>query len=88
VAFIENSFLGSNAIGTINAENHYPFADNFAPDYQLFPKLHVPLADFFPLTSPRPFQAITLPSGAPDANYFINYNGPVGDPDNDIIDND
>jgi hypothetical protein len=88
LAFIENNFLGSNAIGTINAQNNYPFADNFAPDYQKPPSLHIPLADFFPLTTPRPFQAITLPSGAPDANYFLNYNGPILDPDNDVIDND
>jgi hypothetical protein len=86
VAFIENNFLGFTNIGTINIQ--YPFADNFAPDYQPQVPTHVPLADFFPLTTPRPFQAITLPSGAPDANYFINYNGPIGDPDNDIIDND
>jgi len=87
VAFIENNFLGSDAIGTINGDNHYPFADNFAPDYRQQP-LNLPLADFFPLTTRRPFQAITLPSGAPDANYFINYNGPIGDPDNDVIDDD
>ena len=63
LAFIENNFLGSSAIGTINAANQYLFADHFAPDYQLEP-------------------------GAPDANYFINYNGPIEDPDNDVIDND
>jgi len=77
--------LGSNQIGQINPG--YQFADNFAPDFKPSPP-HVPLADFFSLTSPRPFQAITLPPGAPDANYFINYNGPIGDPDNDLIDND
>jgi hypothetical protein len=64
-----------------------PFADAFAPDYKQQP-FNVPLADFFPLTSTPPFQAITLPPGAPDANYFINYNGPILDPDNDGIDNE
>jgi hypothetical protein len=87
LGFIENNFLGSGAIGTINAQNQYPFADNFANDFQRSP-LHVPLADFFPLTSARPFQAIALPPGAPDANYFLNYNGPILDPDNDVVDND
>jgi hypothetical protein len=85
LAFIENNFLPSGQIGKINPG--YPFADAFAPDYQQIP-LHVPLADFFPLTSPRPFQAITLPPGAPTASDFINYNGPILDPDNDAIDND
>jgi hypothetical protein len=48
------------------------------------------LADFFPLpqNQPRPFQAITLPPGAPNATDFINYNGPILDPDNDATDND
>lgn len=86
LAFIENNFLGSDQIGAINPQ--YRFADAFAPDYQAPPNLHVPLSDFFPLTTPRQFQAITLPTGAPDANYFLNYNGPLGDPDNDVIDND
>jgi hypothetical protein len=40
------------------------------------------------LATPRQFQAITLPSGAPTATDFINYNGPILDPDNDVIDND
>ena len=65
----------------------YKFADNFAPDFQPNPP-HVPLADFFPLTSARPFQAIVLPPGAPDASYFLNYNGPILDADNDVIDSD
>jgi Phosphoesterase family len=86
LAFIENNFLGFNNIGKINSQ--YPFADAFAPDYQPQPPTHVPLADFFPLTTARPFQAITLPPGAPDATYFLNYNGPILDPDNDVIDND
>jgi hypothetical protein len=84
LAFIENNF--KLTIGSINPQ--YQFADAFAPDYQPPPNLHVPLADFFPLTSPRPFQAIALPPGAPTATDFINYNGPILDPDNDAIDND
>ena len=85
LAFIENNFdLG---IGSINPQ--YSFADNFAPDYKKAP-LNVPLADFFGLTTPRQFQPIVLPSGwqGYDANYFLNYNGPIMDPDNDVIDND
>jgi Phosphoesterase family len=90
VAFIENNFLGSGAIGQINAQNRYPFADNFAPDYTPPPSLHVPLADFFPLTTARLFQQIILPPAwqSYDANYFLNYNGQILDPDNDAIDND
>jgi hypothetical protein len=87
LAFIEYNFLGATAIGHINRSNNYPFADNFAPDFQQSP-LHAPLADFFPLTTPRPFQTITLSPGAPSASDFINYNGPILDPDNDAIDND
>jgi phospholipase C len=87
LAFIENNFLGSTAIGGINRSNNYPFADALAPDFKLQP-LHVPLADFFPLTTARPFQPITLPPGTPSATDFINYTGPDEDPDNDAIDND
>jgi hypothetical protein len=86
LAFIENNFLPAGQIGKINPG--YPFADAFAPDYAPPPNRHVPLADFFPLTTPRPFQAIMLPPGAPSATDFINYNGPILDPDNDAIDND
>ena len=78
-------FLGSGKIGDINP--NYRFADAFAPDFKAQP-LNVPLADFFPLTTARPFQAITLPPGAPSATDFINYNGPILDPDNDAVDND
>jgi hypothetical protein len=85
LAFIENNFLGASKIGEINPS--YRFADAFAPDFRAQP-LNIPLADFFPLTTPRPFKSITLPPGAPDATYFINYNGPILDPDNDVIDND
>jgi phospholipase C len=87
LAFIENNFLGSGQIGNINRSNNYPFADAFAPDFRQQP-LNIPLADFFPPTTPRPFQAITLPTGAPSASDFINYTGPDEDPDNDAIDND
>jgi len=80
LAFIENNF--KLTIGSINPQYQ------FAPDYTAPPNLHVPLADFFQLTTPRQFEAIKLPTGAPDANYFINYNGPILDPDNDVIDND
>lgn len=88
LAFIENNFLGFNEIGQINP--NYQFADAFAPDYTPPPSPHVPLADFFTLTSPRPFQQIVLPPAwqSYDANYFLNYNGPIMDPDNDAIDND
>jgi phospholipase C len=85
LGFIENNFLGSGKIGQINPG--YQFADAFAPDFKVQP-LNIPLADFFPLTWARTFQAITLSTGAPDANYFLNYNGAILDPDNDVIDND
>jgi hypothetical protein len=82
-----NNFLGSTAIGQINPA--YPFADNFAPDGV---GGNVPLADFFPIpqNQPRQFQKIILPPTwqSYDANYFLNYNGPTMDPDNDAIDND
>ena len=89
LAFVENSFLGFGAIGTINAQNNYLFADNLAPDYNAS-QHHVPLADFFPLTKARPFQSITVPVAwqSCNANYFLNYNGQILDPDNDAIDND
>jgi hypothetical protein len=88
LAFIENNFLGSGEIGQINPA--YQFADAFAPDYKAPPNLHIPLADFFTLITPRQFQSIVLPPAwqSYDANYFLNYNGPVMDPDNDAIDND
>jgi hypothetical protein len=84
LAFIEHNF-SLNQPGGINPS--YPFADINAPDNR---SGNVPLADFFtiPQNQPRQFQAITLPPGADDANYFINYNGPIEDPDNDVIDND
>jgi len=85
VAFIENNFLGAGEIGQINPQ--YKFADNFAPDFK---NGNVPLSDFFPLAAARPFQQIILPPSwqGYDANYFLNYNGQILDPDNDAIDND
>jgi hypothetical protein len=83
LGFIENNFnLG---IGKINPQ--YQFADAHAPDAA---GGNIPLADFFPLTTTRPFQSITVPLAwqSYDANYFLNYNGQILDPDNDAIDND
>jgi len=84
LAFIENNFLGFSQIGQINPL--YKFADNFAPDYQISPP-NVPLADFFTIspTQPRTFQSITIPTAwqGYNVNYFLNYSGPVMDPDND-----
>jgi len=85
LAFIENNFgLG---IGKINPQ--YPFADNFAPDGV---GGNIPLADFFSISrsQPRTFESITIPTAwqGYDANYFLNYSGPIMDPDNDAIDND
>lgn len=75
-------------IGKINPG--YQFADAHAPDYN--PQLGtVPLADFFPLTTKRLFEQITIPPGWQDydINYFVNtYTGTILDPDNDAIDND
>jgi hypothetical protein len=84
LAFIENNF-GVNQVGGINPP--YPFADVNAPDNA---RGNIPLSDFFPIpqNQPRQFQGITLSSGAPNINYFINYSGPVEDPDNDAVDND
>jgi len=85
LAFIENNFnLG---IGNINAQNQYLFADAHAPDGA---NGNIPLADFFPLTTPRTFERINVPAAWQtfDANYFLNYTGPILDPDNDAIDND
>jgi hypothetical protein len=87
LAFIENNFLGSGAIGQINPQ--YQFADAHAPDGV---GGNIPLADFFTISpsQPRPFQSITIPTAwqGYDANYFLNYNGPIMDPDNDAIDKD
>jgi len=87
LAFIENNFLGPGEIGQINAQNQYLFADAHAPDGA---NGNIPLADFFPLTTPRTFERINVPAAWQtfDANYFLNYTGPILDPDNDAIDND
>jgi len=70
--FIENNFgLGSE----INPNYHY--ADFFAPDGPNS------LSDFFRLTSPRPFQSISLPPGSPSDSYFIQYAGQVEPDDED-----
>jgi len=84
LAFIENNF--GLTIGSINPK--YRYADAFAPD--LANGTNIPLSDFFPIpqNQPRQFQAITLPPGALSATDFINYTGPILDPDNDAIDND
>jgi hypothetical protein len=77
LAFIENNFLGSNAIGQIDPP--YPFADAFAPELAAGV---VPLSDFFPNTLPANFVPITVPTGY-DASYFQNYfvNNPTETPD-------
>jgi Phosphoesterase family len=82
LAFIENNF--GLAIGSINPQ--YRYADAFAPD--LANGTNIPLSDFFPIpqNQPRQFQAITLPPGPLSATDFINYNGPILDPDNDAVD--
>jgi phospholipase C len=85
LGFVENNF--GIPIGSINSAENYPFADAFAPDYTAQP-LNVPLADFFSLTSARQFEQITIPSTSPGTSYFLNYDGPPVDPDNDVIDND
>jgi hypothetical protein len=67
LAFIENNFLGVNAIGTIGPIQ-YPFADAFAPD-NVPP--NTPLADFFRFPY-RNFTQIPVPVGY-DKTYFQNY---------------
>jgi len=89
LGFVEYNFLGSSQIGNINRSNNYPFADAFAPEIQANQQA-VPLADFFPIPagSPLPFQQIIVPAGTPEPSYFTNYNGFLGDPDNDAVDDD
>jgi len=55
LAFIENNFLGASGIGSINLS--YPFADNYAPDWN---GKNIPLSDFFGLTTPRSYTPITV----------------------------
>jgi phospholipase C len=72
LAFIENNF--GIPIGSINAQNRYPFADNFAPDWQN--GKNIPLSDFFGLTTPRTFVPITV---SHPVSYFTNNSaGPQG----------
>jgi hypothetical protein len=66
LAFIENNFFGPSQIGQINPQ--YTFADAFAPDYRAQP-LNIPLADFFGLTTPRPYTPITVHH---PVSYFTN----------------
>ncbi len=87
LAFIENNFLGYNAIGTIGP-SQYQFADAFAPD---FVRGNVPLSDFFTLTQPQAFAPITVPTGY-GPSYFDNYfisnpsESPIGPDGNDSED--
>ena len=83
LAFIENNFFGLTGIGTINPQ--YQSADGHAPDSA---GGNIPLSDFFPPGSPQQFRPISIPAGAPDASYFINYMGTPQDPDNDANDTD
>ncbi len=69
LAFIEWNFLGRSAIGTIDPQ--YPFADEYAPEWQQGLGT-VPLLDFFPLTTPRSFTQIIVPPSY-NANYFQTY---------------
>ena len=75
LAFIEWNFLGQNAIGTIG--QGYKFADNYAPE---LPN-NIPLLDFFPLTMPRNFVQIGVPTQY-NVTYFQNYftNNPTATP--------
>jgi len=79
LAFTEWNFLGTSWIGKIG-QNGYPFADNYAPDWNPG-KNQLPLLDMFPLTTPRPFQPIKIPSGY-GVSYFQNYftNNPTASP--------
>jgi len=102
LAFIENNFLGPSGIGTINSANGYPFADAYYPELAPeYGGPYLPLGDFFGLWqggagTPRSFDKIQCPvsakahyTGDPTTfcpDYFKNYNGPITDPDNDVID--
>jgi phospholipase C len=97
LAFVENNFLGQSAIGTINssvcptgATGCFLFADANAPEWVAKPvHTNLPLGDFFGLWQnggPRTFDSIQI-VGDFTPSYFQNYNGPVTDPDNDVIEN-
>ena len=80
LAFIEWNFLGQHAIGIIG-QGGYQFADEYAPEWKQGLGT-VPLLDFFPLTTARPFVPIATSTGY-DVNYFQNYfiNNPNQTPD-------
>lgn len=61
LAFTEWNFLGAKGTGTIGQDS-YPFADNFAPEWNQG-RGTIPLLDMFPLTTARPFQQIIVPPG-------------------------
>jgi hypothetical protein len=56
----------------------YSFVDAFAPDY--VPNVHIPLSDFFGLTTARPFTPIT--TFHPLSYFTNNPAGPEGPGDN------
>jgi Phosphoesterase family len=76
LAFTENNF--GMPIGGINSPNQYPFADNFAPDWEN--GKNIPLSDFFGLTTPRTFTSI--PTTHPLTYFTNNPAGPEGPGDN------
>jgi len=73
--FIENNW-GLPSVGLQDGLN---YADDFAPDNK---NSNVPLSEFFSLTSPKNFEPIAIPQGAPGESYFIGYTGEVP-PDDD-----
>src|SRR5580692_864514 len=79
LAFTEWNFLGTSGIGKIGQDD-YPFADEFAPEWQEGAGA-VPLLDMFPLTTARPFHQIIVPPGY-GVSYFQNYftNNPSASP--------
>lgn len=88
LAFIEENF--NLPVGGINPG--YLFADAYYPEQYASPP-GLPLGDFFNLWQngngiPRPFGNGIAVAGPYPTSYFLNYQGPVTDPDNDVIDND
>jgi len=80
LAFIEYNFSGAGEIGQINPS--YPFADNWAPDWN-HPTGNIPLQDFFQF----PYRGFTVIPVDPPYNtpaYFTSYQGdPQGPPGGD-----
>jgi len=98
--FVPSAITNYGIAGATSGGNNYPFADYFAPDgpfecqktggcgsYGTYP-----LSDFFNLTTPRSFTAITNAKYAPscfqepdvtNSNCFPNY---PSEPDNDDVD--